>query len=67
MTAMDIAKRQIGGLLWGVADVLVRTVPTLLVILWVSSNAVGWGLSEMFEMLVESQPLSALLELIKGV
>ncbi len=63
---MDIAKRQINGLLRGAADVLVRTVPTLLVVLWVSSKAVGWGLFEMFEMLVESQPLSALLELIKG-
>ena len=63
---MEIAKRQIDGFLKGAADVLVRTVPTLLVILWISSKAVGWGLFELIETLVESQPISALLELIRG-
>ena len=63
---MEIAKRQIDGFLKGAADVLVRTVPTLLVILWLSSMAVGWGLPEMLEMLAESQPISPLLELVTG-
>ena len=63
---MDIAKRQIDGLLRGAADVFVRTVPTLLVILWISSKAAGWGLFELLEMLAESQPISALLKLITG-
>ena len=58
-SAMDIAKRQIDGLLRSVADVLVRTVPTLLVILWISSTKVGWGLPELLKMLVELQPISA--------
>ena len=65
MTAMDIAKRQIDVLARGAADVLVRTVLTLLVILWISSKAAGWGLSELLKMLAEFQPLSVLLELIK--
>ena len=63
---MDIAKLQIDGLLRGAADVLTRTVPTLLVILWISSKAMGWGLSELLKMLAESQPFSALLKLITG-
>ena len=63
---MDIAKRQIDGLLRGAADVFVRTVPTLLVILWISSKTAGWGLFELLEMLAESQPISALLKLITG-
>ena len=63
---MDIAKRQIDGLLRGAADVLVRTMPTLLVVLWISSKAAGWGFFELLKMLAESQPISALLELITG-
>lgn len=61
---MDIAKRQIDGLVTGAADVLVRTAPTLLVILWISSKTAGWGL--LLKMLAEAQPFSALLKLITG-
>ena len=63
---MDAAKRQIDGLLRGAADVLLKTAPTLLVVLWISSEAVGWGLFELLKVLAESQPISALLELITG-
>ena len=63
---MDIAKQQIDGLVRSVADLLVKTVPTLLVILWISSKTAGWGLSELLKMLAESQPISALLELVTG-
>ena len=63
---MEIAKRQIDGLIRGTADVLVRTVPTLLVILWISSTVVGWGLFELLETLAELQPISPLLKLVTG-
>ena len=63
---MDIAKQQINGLLRGTVDILVRTLPTFLIILWISSMTVGWGLTELCEMLAESQPISPLLELITG-
>lgn len=63
---MDIAKQQINVLLRGTVDILVRTLPTSLIILWISSMTVGWGLSEFCEMLVESQPISPLIELITG-
>ncbi len=63
---MDTAKRQIDGLVRSVADLLVKTVPTLLVILWISSKTAGWGLFELLKMLAESQPISALLELVTG-
>ncbi len=63
---MEIAKQQIDGLLRGAADVLIRTVPTLLALLWVSSKALGWGFSEMLVMLAELQPISPLLKLVTG-
>lgn len=63
---MEIAKQQIDGLVRGTADVLIRTVPTLLVVLWISSKALGWGFFELFETLVELQPISPLLELVAG-
>lgn len=63
---MEIAKQQIDGLLRGTADVLIRTVPTLLALLWVSSKALGWGLFELLETLVELQPISSLLKLVTG-
>ncbi len=63
---MEIAKRQIDGLLRGTADVLIRTAPTFLAVMWISSKALGWGLSEMLEMLTELQPISPLLNLVTG-
>ena len=63
---MDIAKQQISGFLRSTVDILVRTLPTFLIILWISSMTVGWGISEFCEMLTESQPISPLLELITG-
>ncbi len=63
---MEAAKQQIEGLLRGAADVLIRTAPTLLALLWISSKALGWGLSEMLGMLAELQPISPLLELVTG-
>ncbi|MCY4581995.1 MAG: hypothetical protein OXE50_04230 [Chloroflexi bacterium] len=63
---MDIAKQQISRFLRGTVDILVRTLPTTLIILWISSMTVGWGLSEFCEMLADSQPISPLLELITG-
>ena len=63
---MDIAKQQINGLLSGTVDILVRTLPTFLIILWISSMTVGWGLTDLCEMLTDSQPISPLLELITG-
>ncbi len=63
---MEIARQQIDGLLRGTADVLIRTAPTLLAALWVSSKALGWGLSELLLMLAELQPISPLLKLVTG-
>ena len=63
---MEIAKQQIDGLLRGPADVLIRTAPTLLAVMWISSKALGWGLFELFETLVELQPISPLLNLVTG-
>ena len=63
---MEIAKQQIDGLLRGTADVLIRTAPTLLAVMWISSKALGWGLFELFETLVELQPISPLLNLVTG-
>ncbi len=63
---MEIAKQQIDGLLRGTADVLIRTLPTLLAGMWISSKALGWGLSEMLLMLAELQPISPLLKLVTG-
>ena len=63
---MEIAKQQIDGLLRGTADVLIRTAPTLLAIMWLSSKALGWGFFELLETLVELQPISPLLKLVTG-
>ena len=63
---MDIAKQQIDGLARSVADLLVRTVPTLLVILWISSKAFGLGLVDVARAISESQPVAPLIELLFG-
>lgn len=63
---MDMVKQQIDGLLRGAADVLVRTVPTLLVILWISSKALELGLTDIVRAVSESQPVAPLIELLFG-
>lgn len=63
---MDIAKQQINGLFRGVADVLVRTMPTLLVILGISSKAFGLGLADVASAISDSQPVAPLIELLFG-
>ena len=63
---MEIARAQINGLLRAVGIALIQTMPTLLVVLWITSEAFGWGFNELLEMLAASQPICPLLELIRG-
>ena len=63
---MEIAKQQINRLIRGVGLASIQTMPTLLVVLWLSSETVGWGLFELLGYLAEAQPICPLLELIKG-
>ena len=63
---MEVAREQIAGGLRALALGLTQTVPTLLVVVWLLSETVGWGFGDLLASLAASQPIGPLLELITG-
>ncbi len=63
---MEIARNQINGLMRGVGLALIQTLPTLSVVLWITSEAFGWGFYELLGTLTDSQPIRPLWQLFRG-